>query len=106
MAVQPRHRYTPAAYLAHERVSDHKSEYAAGEIVALAGGSEPHNLICGNVYASLHSQLRRRACTVYPRDMRVHIPRTGLYTYPDLSVVCGVAQFQDLHRDTLLNPTV
>ena len=73
---------------------------------ALAGGSEQHNLISGNVHASFHSQLRRRQCTVYPSDMRVYIPHTGLYTYPDVSVVCGSALFQDIHRDTLLNPTV
>ena len=106
MTAQPRHVYTPAEYLARERASDHKSEYSVGEIFALAGGSEQHNLIRGNVYASFHSQLRRRACTVYPSDMRVYVSRTGLYTYPDVSVVCGTAQFQDPHRDTLLNPTV
>jgi Uma2 family endonuclease len=106
MTVQPRHRYTSAEYLARERASDYKSEFYAGEIFALAGGSEQHNLISGNVYASFHAQLRRRQCTVYPSDMRVFIPHTGLYTYPDVSVVYGPAQFQDAQRDTLLNPTV
>ena len=106
MTAQPRRRYTPAEYLAHERASDYKSEFYAGEVFALAGGSEQHNLISGNVYASFHAQLRRRQCTVYPSDMRVFIQHTGLYTYPDVSVVCGPAQFQDAQRDTLLNPTV
>jgi Uma2 family endonuclease len=38
--------------------------------------------------------------------MRIHIPSTGRYVYPDASVVCGRPEFQDEARDTLLNPTV
>jgi Uma2 family endonuclease len=106
MTAQRRRAYTSDEYLARERTSNQKSEYYAGEIYGLAGGTEQHNLISGNVYASFHAQLRRRQCTVYPSDMRVYIQQTGLYTYPDVSVTCGPAQFQDPHRDTLLNPTV
>ena len=43
---------------------------------------------------------------VYPSDMRVKVTTTGLYTYPDLAVVCGKAQFEDVLGDSLLNPTV
>lgn len=93
-------------YLAAERASIIKHEYFDGEVFAFAGGSQRHNLVAANVLASLHTQLRKRACTVYPSDMRVHIPRTGLYTYPDVVVVCDQAQFQDAEQDTLLNPTV
>lgn len=106
MATQPKTFLPVEDYLAGERVSDTKHEYYAGEVFAFAGGSEQHNLIAGNVYASLHSQLRKRSCTVYPSDMRVSIPRTGLYTYPDVVAVCGAAQFEDQERDTLLNPTI
>ena len=45
-------------------------------------------------------------CELYPVDMRVRIPATGLYTYPDVVVVCGEPQFEDDHVDTLLNPIV
>jgi Uma2 family endonuclease len=38
--------------------------------------------------------------------MRVKINATGLYTYHDLVVVCGSPQFEDLHRDTLVNPSL
>jgi Uma2 family endonuclease len=38
--------------------------------------------------------------------MRVKIPSTGLYTYPDVVVVCGESRFEDEHKDTLLNPTL
>lgn len=72
----------------------------------MAVANERHNLVTGNSSASLHSQLRRRACTVYPSDMRVKVSPMGLYTYPDISIVCGAPRFEDDQRDTLLNPTV
>ena len=106
MTIPPRRHMTIAEYLAYERTSDGKHGYYAGEIFAMAGGSVQHNIIVANTIASLHGQLRRRECTVCPSDMRVHIPRTGLYTYPDVSVVCGQMYFQDSESDTLLNPTV
>ena len=106
MSTQPKAYLTVDDYLARERSSDTKHEYYAGEIYALAGGSEPHNLIAGNVLASLHAQVRRSPCMVYPSDMRIKIPRTTLYTYADVTIVCGQPQFEDDQRDILLNPTV
>jgi len=38
--------------------------------------------------------------------MRVSVAPTGLYTYPDIVIVCGEPQFVDSNLDTLLNPTV
>jgi Uma2 family endonuclease len=93
-------------YLAQERASEQRHEYLAGEIFLMSGGSEQHSLIAANTTASLHTQLRQRPCRVYTSDMRVKVSATGLYTYPDVSVVCGEAQFEDDQRDTLLNPTV
>lgn len=104
MATKPKPYLTPEEYLAFEREADVKHEYYAGEIFAFAGASEEHNLIAGNVYAGLHAQLRKRPCKVYPSDMRVRVSPTGLYTYPDVTVVCGDARFDDEQADTLLNP--
>lgn len=106
MTAQPQPLYSVAEYLAIERNGMHKHEYYRGEIFALAGSSEAHNLILGNIVTSLNVQLKQRACRVYPSDMRLKIPRTGLYTYPDISVVCGPPLFDDGHHDTLLNPIV
>ena len=106
MATQPKPYLTPEEYLAFEREADIKHEYYAGEIFAFAGASRQHNLIAGNVYAALHAQLRKRPCEVYPSDMRVRVSPTGLYTYPDVTVVCEEVQFDDEQADTLLNPTV
>ncbi len=106
MATQPKPYLTPEAYLAPEREAEVKHEYYAGEIFAFAGASEAHNLIVANVLAGLHPQLRERPCKAYPSDMRVKVSPAGLYTYPDVVVVCGEARFDDAHRDTLLNPTL
>jgi len=63
-------------------------------------------LIGTNVTSSLHQQLRLRPCTVYGSDMRVVIPQTRRYVYPDISVLCEPANFEDAHDDTLTNPMV
>ena len=106
MSSQTQQRYTPEEYLARERQAQYKSEYYAGDIFAMAGASRWHNLIVANVIGELRSQLKGRPCTTYPSDMRLKVSPTGLYTYPDVTVVCGAAQFEDTQQDTLLNPTL
>ncbi|HMA36331.1 MAG TPA: Uma2 family endonuclease [Chloroflexia bacterium] len=100
------HRYTPEEYLAHERQAAYKSEYLAGQIVAMSGVSRAHSLINTNLAWVLSSQLRDRPCEVHASDMRVKVTAQGLYTYPDIAVVCGPAQWEDAQVDTLLNPTL
>jgi Uma2 family endonuclease len=106
MSSQANKHYTPEEYLVLERQAECKSEYYGGDILAMAGASRWHNLIVANVVGELRSQLKGRPCTTYPSDMRVKISPTGLYTYPDVTVVCGEAQFEDTQQDTLLNPTL
>ena len=106
MPLQPQQRYSPQEYLELERKAEYKSEYFAGEIFAMSGASERHNLIVMNVAAALHTQFRGRPCKVYASDMRVKVSPTGLYTYPDVVAVCEEVQLEDDQLDTLLNPTV
>ena len=106
MALQPQMWLSPEAYLAIERQSACKSEYVAGEMFAMAGASRRHNLIVANIIRILGNQLLASPCNVYPSDMRLKMPRTGRYTYPDVVVACAEEQFEDEHRDTLLNPVV
>jgi len=97
-------RYTVEEYLALERASATKHEFYDGEIFAMAGASVPHNLVAGNLFAALHAALRDRDCVTLPSDMRVLLP-TGLYTYPDASVVCGPRDVETIGGvDTLKNP--
>ena len=99
-------RYTPKEYLDLERKAVHKSEYLNGFITAMSGASREHNVIAVNITVELGTQLKDRECEVYSSDMRVLVNSTGLYTYPDLSVVCHQPQFLDKEVDTLLNPMV
>jgi Uma2 family endonuclease len=99
-------RYTPAEYLARERQSATRHEYRDGSLFEKTGASRAHNLITGNLSGELSSQLRHQPCEVYVSDMRVCVEPTGLYTYPDVVVVCDAPRFQDGELDTLLNPTV
>jgi Uma2 family endonuclease len=104
MATVPKPRYTVEEYLALERRTETRHEFYAGEIFAMGGASEAHVLVVTNAVMRLALQLSGRPCKVYSNDMRVRIARTGLYTYPDIAVVCGEARFDDDQFDTLLNP--
>jgi len=106
MSVESIKKFTTDDYLAFERQSEIKHELWNGELFAMAGASEAHNLIVTNVVSELRTQLKGRPCKVYSNDMRVRIAPKKAYTYPDVIVVCGTAQFEDEYRDTLLNPTL
>lgn len=105
MATDPKQRLTIQEYLALERQAETKSDYLDGEMFAMSGASREHNLISGNVFAALHTQLAEDTCEVYASDMRLRTP-DHLLTYPDVVVVCGEPRFGDSELDTLLNPTV
>ncbi len=107
MALQaPIPSYSPEEYLSLERDAAVKNEYLDGEIFAMAGASREHSLIAANLVRELGTQLKTRPCEVHGSDLRVNVADSGLYTYPDVSVVCGQPAFQDTQQDTLLNPTV
>jgi Uma2 family endonuclease len=97
---------SPEEYLARERQAEIKSEYYDGEIFAMSGGSEAHSLIAVSVSTALFVQLTDRPCKVYNSDMKVRAAEAQPYAYPDVSVVCGEAEFADAERDVLLNPMV
>src|SRR5436190_10717366 len=106
MSSVPKTFLTPEQYLEIERKAEYKSEYFRGEMFAMAGGTLAHSLLVGNVMGNLWPRARARSCRTCNSDMRVHIPATGLYTYPDVIVVCGEPQLLDGRNDTLLNPTL
>ncbi|HLC17134.1 MAG TPA: Uma2 family endonuclease [Thermodesulfovibrionia bacterium] len=99
-------RYTPEEYLALERKAEYKSEFVNGRIFAMSGASRKHNLIAGNIFRELSLQFKNRPCEVYMSEMRVKVSPTGMYTYPDVVAVCGDISLEDIHNDTLINPTV
>jgi Uma2 family endonuclease len=72
----------------------------------MAGTSFRHSLIKDNVSGETRNQLRNGPCRVVTSDQRVKVKNTGLYTYPDIVIVCDEPQFEDKMFDTLLNPRV
>lgn len=108
MSAKTKPKYiSPEEYLAAERESLERHEYFDGEIFQMAGASDEHNTVSLNIASELHQQLKKRPCKAYQSDMRVYIPATGLFTYPDVMVVCGKPQFlPDANLDTLTNPVL
>jgi len=100
----PLPKLTPEQYLAIEREAEYKSEYFDGQMYAMAGGTENHADIAGNLNALLRRRLAGRGCKVFTSDMRVRTDSSGLYAYPDVSVVCGERILASIWRDILINP--
>jgi Uma2 family endonuclease len=97
------HNITPEEYLHRERNAEFRSEYFRGEMFAMAGASANHRLIVGNCIQTLGQQLKNKPCRIYRSDLKLRIEATELYTYPDLSVVCGEPQLESDSGDVLLN---
>jgi len=107
-------RYTVDEYLAMERAAEERHIYLDGEIIAMAGESLSRGRLTVNVVALRVMQLKGKPCEALTKDTKVRsgpIPmpgssRKGLFSYPDILVVCGEIEFHDSHRDVILNPKV
>jgi Uma2 family endonuclease len=93
-------------YLSLEESADEKHEYYRGEIVAMAGGTIAHNQIVSNTVSEINFFLRDKNCQVFPSDLKVHNEANTLFTYPDISIVCGEPQKWQDRNDTITNPVV
>jgi Uma2 family endonuclease len=114
----PERLYTPEEYLEFERDAEEKHEWLDGRIYihpvyAMSGGSPPHSKIIFNVAGLLFPQLRGTKCEGFNGDLKVRSGRmqrkkglVGLFSYPDLTIVCGEPEFHDKQKDVLLNPKV
>jgi Uma2 family endonuclease len=106
MSAVPKQKMTEDEYLAFEEASETKHEFYNGELFDMAGASRQHNDIASNLHGELFTRLKGGPCRVSMADQRVKVKRTGLYTYPDLLIVCGPREFDKLNKNTLLNPNV
>ena len=104
MSTLPDTYITPEEYLEFERKADYKNEYLDGKIYAMSGVSRQHDWIESQLSFLIYQHLEGKDCHSYSSGMRVRIETRSVCTYPDLSVVCGQAQFTDPHVDTLTNP--
>jgi Uma2 family endonuclease len=106
MSSQAASYVSPEEYLERERLADTKHEYVHGEIVAMAGGTPNHSLIAMNFGIAVGSRLGGSTYRVYNSDLRVSVRWGALFTYPDVTIVCGPLEFVDGRKDTITNPTV
>ena len=97
---------TAAEYLAFEREAPAKHEYVAGEVFVMAGASLRHNAIVANLVTLVGQALRGGPCRVFPSDLKVHVASREIFTYPDVSVVCGEVAVYPGSSDVVTNPTV
>ncbi len=107
-ATEQRLRFSVEEYLRREYDSTERHEYYDGDIVAMAGGSPQHSLIIANVIRELGTRLKGKSCRVYDSNLRVRVPRSKLYVYPDATVICGPTEHDahDVKRQTVTNPTL
>ncbi|MGH9843798.1 MAG: Uma2 family endonuclease [Blastocatellia bacterium] len=106
--------YTEEEYLTLEREADERAEYLDGEIYAMAGENPVHGAVSTNLVGILVAYLRGKPCQTFTKDMKIRsgpLPKNplypkGLFSYPDLVIVCGRMQFLDEYQDVLVNPTI
>jgi len=107
--------FTVQEYLEFERTSTEKHEFYKGEIfrmhghgdlLAMSGAGINHNIIFSNLFTGLGFRLKGKSCQPYGPDLRINIPENTLYTYPDISVVCGDLQLSPEDEDSFVKPTI
>jgi Uma2 family endonuclease len=101
-----KNKLTIEEYLQFEKESPERHEYYKGEIFAMAGAGPRHIVIHTNLFAAFGTRLKGKPCFPYGNDMRIHIPENSLFTYPDLSIICGDIIPSVHDEDTATQPTV
>ncbi len=95
--------YSIEEYLNTEQQAEFKSEYYAGEIYPMAGGTINHNRIAGNTYFALKMALKGKLFEIFIGDVKLHIPAAQTFTYPDILVIQGNPEYYQNRRDTVCN---
>lgn len=106
--------FTEEEYLDFERAAEERHEYLDGTIYAMPGESPDHGRVSVNLVRIISFHLLGKPCEVFTKDMKVRsgpLPKSpfstkGLFSYPDLVIVCGSLKFLDEYQDVLINPTL
>ena len=99
-------KLTAKQFLQNERTAEYKSEYYRGETFAMAGGSPRHARLAMRVSRPIMNRLDGRDCDAYSSDLMVLTGTDGLYTYPDVTIVCGPLVTAPDEPDLVMNPKV
>ncbi len=97
---------TPEDYLNFEREADARHEFLDGAIYQMAGESLSHSRVCVNLSGEVRNKLKGKPCEALSPNMKVRTTTASLFSYPDLTIVCGEPQFHDRKKDVLVNPRV
>jgi Uma2 family endonuclease len=105
--------YTIDQYLEIDRASDERYVYLDGKIYLMAGASGPHADIAVNLTGLFYSQLLHTPCRPRAKDTKVRsgeVPMSGrstkgLFSYPDIVIICGEPEYHDAFKDVILNPS-
>ena len=97
---------TPEDYLTFEREADTRHEFLDGEIYQMAGESLSHSRVCINLSGEVRNKLKGKSCEALSPNMKVRTSTASLFSYPDLTIVCGEPLFHDMKKDVLVNPQV
>ena len=106
VAVKTHPVFSDEEYLEFERFAQEKHEFLDGSVYAMAGESLAHSTICFNLNTIVGLQLRGKRCRGFSPNMKVATNEAGLFSYPDLMIVCGKPVKYDDKADVLTNPTV
>jgi Uma2 family endonuclease len=99
-------KFTVEEYLALEKDSIEKHEYFQGDIFARVGAGPRHNVICSNLFGELAQHLKGKPCKPYGSDQRIHVAENTLFTYPDISIICGDIVPSEFDEDSATLPIV
>ncbi len=102
----PHRLCTSEEYLTLESDAPARSEYVNGHMYAMAGAETTHELLVANLIAGVHAGMRGRPCRVYGSNLQIKVRASGMYTYPDVSAMCGRPEFEPTRPQTLVNPSV
>jgi Uma2 family endonuclease len=106
VVVYGKNKLTIAEYIEFEKNSDEKHEYYQGELFAMAGAKVAHNRIVTRLTILAGQQLRGKTCEPFNSDQRIHVPDNTLFTYPDISIVCGPVKTLNNDNYNILNPSI
>lgn len=107
LVVYGKSKFTEEEYLNLEVASATKHEFYRGEIFAMAGAGKRHNVVFSNLFGKLAYEINGNPCRAFGSDMRVHIPENTLYTYPDISIICGdIFEYTNDEKDNATDPSV
>jgi Uma2 family endonuclease len=98
--------YAPEDYLNFEREADARHEFLDGEIYQMAGESLSHSRVCMNLAREVGNKLKGKPCEALSPNMKVRTSTASLFSYPDLTIVCGEPPFHDTKKDVLVNPQI